>query len=137
VTGITILGVILASGIVWLLAPGFHDDPSKLGMTTLLTQIMFPYLIFISLAALAMGVLNSMRAFAAPAFSPVFFNIFIIGCAYFLSPMMAEPIHGVAMGWWREARHNLPCSCPVCVGAECDSGFDSHRVIQACGGSAR
>jgi putative peptidoglycan lipid II flippase len=66
VTGITILGVILASGIVWLLAPGFHDDPAKLGMTTLLTRIMFPYLIFISLAALAMGVLNSMRAFAAP-----------------------------------------------------------------------
>jgi putative peptidoglycan lipid II flippase len=98
VTGITILGVILASGIVWLLAPGFHDDPAKLGMTTLLTRIMFPYLIFISLAALAMGILNSMRAFAAPAFSPVFFNIFIIGCAYFLSPIMAEPIHGVAIG---------------------------------------
>jgi len=98
VTGITIIGVILASGIVWLLAPGFHDDPSKLGMTTLLTRIMFPYLIFISLAALAMGILNSMRAFAAPAFSPVFFNIVIIGCAYFLSPMMAEPIHGVAIG---------------------------------------
>ena len=37
----------------------------KLGMTTLLTRIMFPYLVFISLAALAMGILNSMRAFAA------------------------------------------------------------------------
>ncbi len=98
VTGITILGMILASGIVWLLAPGFHDDPAKLGMTTLLTQIMFPYLIFISLAALAMGILNSMRAFAAPAFSPVFFNIFIIGCAIFLSPTMPEPILGVAIG---------------------------------------
>ena len=98
VTGITILGMIVASGIVWLLAPGFHDDPAKLGMTTLLTQIMFPYLVFISLAALAMGILNSLRAFAAPAFSPVFFNIFIIGCALFLSPMMAEPILGVAIG---------------------------------------
>src|SRR5262249_23720219 len=98
VTGITILGIILASGIVWLLAPGFHDDPAKLGMTTLLTQIMFPYLVFISLAALAMGILNSMRAFAAPAFSPVFFNIFIIGCALFLSPTMSEPILGVAIG---------------------------------------
>jgi putative peptidoglycan lipid II flippase len=98
VIGITILGIIVASGIVWLLAPGFHDDPAKLGMTTLLTQIMFPYLVFISLAALAMGILNSLRAFAAPAFSPVFFNIFIIGCALFLSPMMAEPILGVAIG---------------------------------------
>src|SRR5438105_5783116 len=48
VTGITILGIIVASGIVWVLAPGFHDDPAKLGMTTLLTRIMFPYLVFIS-----------------------------------------------------------------------------------------
>jgi putative peptidoglycan lipid II flippase len=98
VIGVTIVGILVASGIVWLLAPGFHDDPAKLGMTTLLTQIMFPYLIFISLAALAMGILNSMRAFAAPAFSPVFFNVFIIGCALFLSPMMSEPILGVAIG---------------------------------------
>lgn len=98
VTGVTILGIIAAAGIVWLLAPGFHGDPAKLGMTTLLTQIMFPYLIFISLAALAMGILNSMRAFAAPAFSPVFFNIVIIGCAFFLSPVMSEPILGVAIG---------------------------------------
>ncbi|HJT22752.1 MAG TPA: murein biosynthesis integral membrane protein MurJ [Nitrospira sp.] len=98
VTGITILGIVLAPGIVWLLAPGFHDDSAKLAMTTLLTRIMFPYLVFISLAALAMGILNSLRAFAAPAFSPVFFNIFIIGCAWFLSPALSEPILGVAVG---------------------------------------
>lgn len=98
VTGITILGIVAAPGIVWVLAPGFHSDPTKLGMTTLLTRIMFPYLIFISLAALAMGILNSLRAFAAPAFSPVFFNIFIIGCAVFLSPAMPEPILAVAIG---------------------------------------
>ena len=59
---------------------------------------MFPYLIFISLAALAMGILNSLRAFAAPAFSPVFFNLFIIGCSLFLAPTMREPILGVAIG---------------------------------------
>src|SRR5574341_1138303 len=86
VTGVTIVGILAAPGIVWLFAPGFHDDPAKLDMTTLLTRMMFPYLVFISLAALAMGILNSLRAFAVPAFSPVFFNIFIIGCAYFLSP---------------------------------------------------
>lgn len=98
VTGITIIGIVAGSGIVWLLAPGFHDDPAKLAMTALLTQIMFPYLIFISLAALAMGILNSLRAFAAPAFSPVFFNLVIISCAYFLSPRLSEPILGVAIG---------------------------------------
>ncbi|THJ18469.1 MAG: murein biosynthesis integral membrane protein MurJ [Nitrospira sp. CG24B] len=98
VTGITILGILGASGIVWLLAPGFHDDPTRLEMTTLLTRMMFPYLIFISLAALAMGILNSLRAFAAPAFSPVFFNLFIIGCSLFLAPTLPEPIFGVAIG---------------------------------------
>lgn len=98
VTGITLLGVVASPAIVWVLAPGFHGDPAKLEMTTLLTRIMFPYLLFISLAALAMGILNSLRAFAAPAFSPVFFNLFIIGCALFLSPALPEPILGVAIG---------------------------------------
>ncbi|BFU94632.1 MAG: Protein MurJ homolog [Nitrospira sp.] len=98
VTGITLLGVLASPAIVWVLAPGFHGDPAKLEMTTLLTRIMFPYLLFISLAALAMGILNSLRAFAAPAFSPVFFNLFIIGCSLFLSPALPEPILGVAIG---------------------------------------
>ncbi|MFO0698413.1 MAG: murein biosynthesis integral membrane protein MurJ [Nitrospira sp.] len=98
VTGITLVGILGSAGIVWLLAPGYHNDPVRMEMTTTLTRIMFPYLIFISLAALAMGVLNSLRAFAAPAFSPVFFNLFIIGCAVFLAPTMPEPIIGVAIG---------------------------------------
>ena len=98
VTLIMLVGIVTAPGLVWLLAPGFHDDPSKLALTTLLTQMMFPYLVFISLAALAMGILNSLRAFAAPALSPVFFNVFIIGCAVFVSPTLAEPIYGVAIG---------------------------------------
>ncbi|WHZ23923.1 MAG: Peptidoglycan lipid II flippase MurJ [Nitrospira sp.] len=98
VTAVTLLGILAAPGIVWLLAPGFHDNSDKLALTTLLTRVMFPYLLFISLAALAMGILNSLRAFAAPAFSPVFFNIFTIGCALFLSPLLPEPIIGVAIG---------------------------------------
>src|SRR2546427_7800995 len=97
-TLVTMLGILAAPGIVWLLAPGFHGDPSKLAVTTYLTRIMFPYLLFISLAALAMGVLNSLRAFAAAALAPVLFNLFIIGCALFLSPLLAEPILGVAVG---------------------------------------
>lgn len=98
VTAVTMLGILAAPGIVWLLAPGFHENPDKLALTTLLTRVMFPYLLFVSLAALAMGILNSLRAFAAPAFSPVFFNIFTIACALFLSPLLPEPIIGVAIG---------------------------------------
>ncbi len=97
-TLVTIVGILAAPWIVWLLAPGFHENPAKLAITTYLTRIMFPYLLFISLAALAMGVLNSVRAFAGPALSPVLFNLLIIGCALFLSPLLAEPILGVAVG---------------------------------------
>src|SRR5438034_1067877 len=81
-TGLTVVGILAAPALVRVLAPGFHDEPAKLAMTTLLTEIMFPYLLFISLAALAMGVLNSVRAFAVPAFSPVVFNVCIISAAY-------------------------------------------------------
>lgn len=98
VTAVTLIGILAAPGIVWLLAPGFRDSVDKLALTTLLTQLMFPYLIFISLAALAMGILNSLRDFAAPAFSPVFFNIFTIACMLFLSPWLSEPIIAVAIG---------------------------------------
>ena len=64
----------------------------------MLSRFMFPYLLFISLAALAMGILNSLRAFAAPALSPVLFNLVIISCALWLSPGLTEPIFGVAIG---------------------------------------
>ena len=98
VTMITLVGIVVAPTIVWLLAPGFHEDPTKLQLTTLLTQVMFPYLIFISLAALTMGILNSLRAFAAPALAPVFFNICVIASALFLAPLLDEPVFGVAIG---------------------------------------
>ena len=98
VTLIALLGIVAAPWLVWLLAPGFHADAHKLALATTLARVMFPYLLFISLAALAMGILNSLRAFAAPAFSPLFLNVFIIGCALFLSPQLPEPIIGVAIG---------------------------------------
>lgn len=98
VTFVTVLGIVAAPWLVQLLAPGFQANPDKLQLTTLLTRVMFPYLVFISLAALAMGILNSVRAFAAPAFSPLFLNIFIIGCALYVSPQLSEPIVGVAVG---------------------------------------
>jgi putative peptidoglycan lipid II flippase len=98
VTLVTVAGILIAPWLVQMLAPGFQANPDKLALTTLLTRVMFPYLLFISLAALAMGILNSVRAFAAPAFSPLFLNIFIIGCALYVSPRLPEPIVGVAIG---------------------------------------
>jgi putative peptidoglycan lipid II flippase len=98
VTLVTMVGILAAPWLVQLLAPGFQDNADKLALTTLLARIMFPYLLFISLAALAMGILNSVRAFAAPAFSPLFLNVFIITCAVWVAPHLREPIIGVAIG---------------------------------------
>ncbi len=98
VTLVTMVGILAAPWLVQLLAPGFQDNPDKLALTTLLARVMFPYLLFISLAALAMGILNSVRAFAAPAFSPLFLNVFIIIGAVWLAPHLGEPIIGVAIG---------------------------------------
>jgi len=97
-TGVCVLGILAAPWVVTLIAPGFSGDAEQQARTTLLTRIMFPYLLCIGLAALAMGVLNSVRSFAAPAFSPVLFNIAIIASAFLLAPLFAEPILAVAFG---------------------------------------
>jgi putative peptidoglycan lipid II flippase len=95
---VTVLGIALAPWLVAVIAPGFGDDPAKAALTTDLTRIMFPYLLWISLAALAMGVLNSVRAFAAPALSPALFNLAIIAAVFFLAPFLDEPVLAVACG---------------------------------------
>jgi len=94
----TCLGVLLAPLIVDVIAPGFADSGDQHDLTVLLTRIMFPYLIFIGLSALAMGILNSVRAFALPALAPLCFNIMIISCALWLAPTLEVPAMGLAVG---------------------------------------
>lgn len=69
---IVLLEVIFAPAIVRILAPRFTADESKFRLTVLLTRLMAPYLILIALAAVLMGVLNSLGHFFVPALSPVF-----------------------------------------------------------------
>lgn len=95
---VTLLAMWGAPWIVSLIAPGFSEDLGKFNLTVMLSRFMFPYLIFISLGAVAMGMLNSLRAFLVPAFSPALFNICIISAAFFLSPKLTEPIFGIAIG---------------------------------------
>ncbi|MYH39924.1 MAG: murein biosynthesis integral membrane protein MurJ, partial [Candidatus Dadabacteria bacterium] len=69
------LGVIFSPWLVKLFAYGF--DQKTFDLAVYLNRLVFPYVLFISLTALAMGVLNSVRHFFAPAFSPVLFNLCI------------------------------------------------------------
>ncbi len=91
-------GIIFSEEIVWLMSPGFSSIPEKFPLTVNLTRLMFPYMIFIGLMAIVMGVLNSMGHFTAPALSPVFFNISIILSMFFLVPFMDEPVYALAWG---------------------------------------
>ncbi|MBP1714920.1 MAG: virulence factor protein, partial [Deltaproteobacteria bacterium] len=95
---LTGLGILLAPGIVKVMAYGFSQDPEKLGLTVFLTRLMFPYIFFIGLVALAMGVLNSWKHFFAPALAPVLLNLSIILCVLIFYPFLTEPILALALG---------------------------------------
>ena len=94
---ITIVGIIAAPIIVRVIAPGFMDDPDKLDLTVRLTRVMFPYLVFIGLTAYSMGLLFTFRSFLAPAFSPCFLNIALIGAALYVAGQ-TDPTFGLAIG---------------------------------------
>jgi len=80
--------------------------------TIFLTKIMFPFLGFISLAALFQGVLNSLHIFTPSGLAPILLNIVIIICTYVLSPYSANPARamaiGVLIGGFLEAAIQLP-----------------------------
>jgi putative peptidoglycan lipid II flippase len=100
-TLITVVGIFAAPAIVDLIftGKGFQEVPldpsehfgfdSKRDLTVYLTQIMFPYLILVSLAAVTMGLLNSKGKFGLPASASSFFNVgsLIVGvCGYYVAP---------------------------------------------------
>jgi len=97
-TVITILGITFSPLIVRVIAPGFGGIGEKYALTVLLTRIMFPYIFLVSVLALFMGILNSLRHFAAPALAPVFLNLSMIAALLFLSPHVKVPTMGLAIG---------------------------------------
>ncbi|MFQ5900407.1 MAG: murein biosynthesis integral membrane protein MurJ, partial [Thermodesulfobacteriota bacterium] len=95
---LTLLGIILAPMLVKLMSPGFGRTMGKMGLTVDLTRFMFPYLFFIGLVALSMGVLNTLKHFAAPALSPILLNISMIGSALSLGVYLERPVFALAIG---------------------------------------
>jgi putative peptidoglycan lipid II flippase len=84
-SAVTLLGILFAPVLIKVLAPGFPVD--KAALTILLTRIMFPFILLVSLAALAMGMLNAKHVFGIPAMASSFFNLGSI-------------IGGVALCYW-------------------------------------
>ena len=70
-----ILGIVWTPELVRLMAPGYEKVPGKFELAVLLTRVMFPFLLLVSLAAQAMGVLNACDRFGVPALASMMFNI--------------------------------------------------------------
>jgi len=99
---LVIFGMIFAPQVVVVIAWGFRTNPAQLALTTTLTRIMFPFLLFVVLAAWAMGILNSCGSFFIPASAPAAFNVFSalvpVVLYGFLRQKGIEPIVGMAYG---------------------------------------
>ena len=95
----TALGVLLAPWLIYLFAPGFVHEPDKQMLAGDMLRVTFPYILFISLTALAGGALNTYGRFAVPAFTPVLLNLCLIACALFLAPRFPESRKVMALAW--------------------------------------
>jgi putative peptidoglycan lipid II flippase len=84
-SAVTLLGIVFSRQLIAVIGWGFKPDEQA--MTVLLTQIMWPFILLVSLAALVMGMLHSKKVFGMPAMASTFFNIGSI-------------LGGVILGWW-------------------------------------
>ncbi|MGX9418402.1 murein biosynthesis integral membrane protein MurJ [Vibrio sp. RC27] len=105
VTIVTLLGVLFSGVVTALFGAGWFIDwlnggPSaeKFELASLLLKITFPYLWFITFVALSGAILNTLGQFAVSSFTPVFLNVMIIGCAWFIAPNLEQRELGLALG---------------------------------------
>lgn len=121
----TILVCIFMPQLMWLIAPGFVENPAKFQLTVTLARIAFPSIFFLALAALYTGILNTYKRFTAGVLAPMGLNILMIVCLVF-GDIFPTPMHGLSWSmllaaliqwlWMRTAAArcgvHLPCCWP-------------------------
>ena len=99
---LVVLGIVFAEPLVTLFASEYREVPGKLELAVSLARLTFPFLTLVALAAACMGMLNSLRRFFVPAFSPAMFNVGSIVTVLALVPAFSRagvrPIYAVALG---------------------------------------
>jgi putative peptidoglycan lipid II flippase len=108
---ITLLGIIFADPITHLISGGFRGDAAGLALTALLTRVMMPILALISVSAVFMGILNSRRRYAAPAYAPALFNVTSILSGVGLYFLGARGETGILV--WAAPPCRRSVSCPA------------------------
>ncbi|MCD6318793.1 murein biosynthesis integral membrane protein MurJ [Candidatus Aerophobetes bacterium] len=121
--GVVGLGILLAPCYVPWIGVGFRNNPFQMHLAILLTQFMWPFLFFISIAALVMAVLNCRGHFASPAVAPLFFNVAIIICAFLFAKRWG--IYSLALGVVIGGGLQLMVQVPYLI----KKGFRYHFII--------
>src|SRR5687767_12159214 len=93
---VTLAGVVAAPLVIYVTAPGFAATPAKFDLTVDLLRVTFPYIFFISLVALAGGILNTHSRFSVPAITPALLNLSFIGFALWGAPYFDPPVKALA-----------------------------------------
>ena len=112
---VTIVGIVAAPVFVLLFAPGFRADAGKFDLTVDMLRWTFPYLLFISLASLASGVLNSYQRFSVPALMSTLMNLVMIVFAAWIAPRFREPGVVLAVGVFVAGAVQLAFQLPAMV----------------------
>ena len=94
---------------------GFQAGDGRAELATDMLRFTFPYLFFVSLTALAGGILNTYRRFAVPAFTPVLLNLVLIGFAAWVAPEMERPAMGLALGVFAAGATQLVFQLPFLI----------------------
>ena len=114
---ICVVGVLAAPWLVWAMASGLQQDPRGYNAAIFMTRFMFPYIGFMSMVALASGVLNTWKRFAVPAATPVLLNVAMISAAWLLAPWFQargiEPIYAMGVGVMVGGAMQLGIQIPV------------------------
>ncbi len=95
---VTLLAMLFSPLLVHVFAPGFHVGDPRYLLTAHMLRVTFPYLLFISLAAMCAAILNSYGSFGVPAFTPVLLNLSLIVAALWFRHYFTIPIYALAWG---------------------------------------
>lgn len=87
---VSVIGVLSAPWLATFYAAGYRADPAKFAVTSELTAVVFPYVLFAGWAALLTGALNAVGSFLLPAFSPALLNVALIAAPFTLVPLCSQ-----------------------------------------------
>jgi putative peptidoglycan lipid II flippase len=111
---ICLLGVLFAHDVVYLISGGFESTPGKFQLTVQMTQLLFPFILFVSLAAAVMGMLNARHIFGIPASASTFFNVVSVVAGLIFAVCWSLPPEGFA--GWRHIHFGGPAIFGWCFG---------------------